>query len=553
MTDPSGPYQNGPHPDWTPRPAESAGVQQPGHPQPGWPAAPPPANPWTGSQQPPPAPGTGLAPVGQARSATRRRVLTATGAAIPVLGAGAYFVSRLGSSGAANPVVGGGGGGGFDPDNNNPSTLPSAAGDPNGISVSAVQSMLTKANQALKNKDQQAYTSLFTGTAATQAATLFKNLMKFEFAVAEYAFIGNSTRQFSTGSTATVGMDIAFTHQLADVDPGRVAEWYRWTLTKDGSGKPIITGLGGSPTVNASAKYVYYPHPWDSPHDIIVIKQGSAVMCAETEADAAVMRKFTNDVAAAVQNNRDEWTAAGGSLKGVSPGALFMFTPAAQLYTWYSGESNMAGYEAGLTTPMISADWLADPDGTVESYSGARIALNIDTPYFTFNQGENSVRTLAKHEDAHALVFPLDSAIQTTIPLWIVEGFADYMATRDYSQPVQNYLENPTIRAYAAGENGRKWSGTFPTDAEVYSPDPTVMGGSYGLSAMVFYYVASTHGMPGVVKLLTADYQAPSPDGVIRGTDNVAAAIQSALGISQDELESGWVQFVKQQLGVSAS
>lgn len=547
MTEPYGHYRQNPHeqPQAQPAPPQApagnyggapAGCSQPAA-QP-YPPAPYP-QPY---QQPGPPPGPAPAP----RSSTRRRLLTTAGALLPVVGAGAYFVSRLGSNTASSTATGGSGG--YNPGDYNPSSLPSAAGDPNAVSVSAVQAMLATANKALAGRDQRGYTSLFTGPAAAQAATLFKNLGKFRFDFAEYQLIGDSTRQFSTGDSSTVGMDIAFTHQLTGVDPGKVAEWYRWTITKDGSGNPIITGLGGSPTVNASAKYVYYPHPWDSPHDLIVHYQGNAILCAETASDAAIMMKYANEAAAAVANNLDDWKSGAGNLHGVSPGALFMHTSAADLYTWYSGKANLAGFEAGLTTPMISADYLADPTGRVMSYSGARIAINLQTSFFQDDQGEDSPYVLYKHEGFHALAFPLLSAVQSTIPLWEVEGAADFFATHGYANPVAGYLRVPDIRAYA--KSG--WDGNFPTDGEVYSQVETVGNGSYGLSAMISYYVYDRFGMPGVCKLLTANYEAASPDGIAQGQDNVASAIQSALGISQNELHSGWRAFMAQKIGVSA-
>lgn len=550
MTEPNQPYPPGP-------PYADPGAQSPypGAPAAGqqqWQAPPPaPPGPWPGPapqpQQYGPAPVGGQAPRTD-RSSTRRRLLTAAGAGIPVLAAGGYVVSRLGSTNTSSNTTGGGSG--YDPGNYNPSTLPSAAGDLNGITTSTVTAMLAKANSALASRDQNAYTALFTGSAATQAARIFKNLGKFQFSFAEYQLIGAQTRQFDTGSTASVDMDIAFVHQVTDVDRDQVAEWYRWTIVKDGSGSPIVSKITGSPSINASAKFTYFPMPWDSSTDVKVIKRGRAVVCAEAPYASAV-ELWADTLAAAVQDNRDEWAAAGGP-GGIAPGALYMLGPGSQLYYWWAGNANAAGHEAGLTTGMVSPKWLADPGSTVLTIAGARISLNLDSQFFTKNRGSLSVRSLARHEDTHNMLFTLLTAEDDTVPLLIVEGYADYKATCDYTSAVQTYFRDDDIRSYAKGinTNGAKWGGGFPSKDEIYNGNATVSSGAYGLSAMLFYYIASLHGPAAAVKLLVANYEAASPDGIAQGKDNLGAAIQSALGISQTQLQAGWSDFLKQQLGV---
>jgi hypothetical protein len=270
-------------------------------PPPQYPAAP--QQPWQYGPQPgfqqaqpmpqPPAPKSGRF--------NRRNALIAAATALPVLGSLGYRVSRLGGSAQA---LGGGGVSGDD----DPSTLPSAADAVNGISVAMVQSMLTQANQAIASGDPSGYVSLFTGAAARQAPATFKNMQKFDFGFAQFQLIDNVTRQFDAGDGASVNMDIAFVHQLKGTDAGKLAEWYRWTITKDGSGKPLVTKVTGSPSVNSFLKYTYYPMPWDSSTDIEVARQGSTVVCAE-QPYASAVQQYLNTIATAVQDNRDEWSS----------------------------------------------------------------------------------------------------------------------------------------------------------------------------------------------------------------------------------------------------
>lgn len=555
MTDPNGPNQTGPHPYTSQEPNQGP------YPNPPAPAAaapqqywqPAPAGSWQQTeqapvyQQPYPAEHPAQPPSGAARTSTRRKVLTAAGAGVPVLGAAAYLASRLGSHPASVTA----GGSGYEPGDYNPSSLPSAAGAVNGISTSMVQSMLSKANKALASKEPDGYVSLFTGTPAKQAPITFANLMKFDFSFAQFQLIDSVTRQFDTGDGASMQIDVAFTHQLSGVDAGQVAEWYRWTVTRDGSGSPVVSKVTGSPSISGSLKYTYYPMPWDSPTDIEVAKQGSTVVCAEAP-HAASVKQFLSTIATAVADNRHEWASGGGSMAGVAPGALIMLGPADQLYYWFSGAANKAGYEAGLTTPVINPAWLPENTDAQYRFTAARIALNLDTEFFTVNAGSNSVRSLAKHEDTHNFMFTLETVAEDTIPLWVVEGLADFMASHDFPNAVQAYFRDDNIRAYAAGYQGNRWDGSIPNNDEVYSSNNLVGSASYGLATMIFYYVHSRWGMAGVVKLASANYRAAAASDGSQGRDDVGGAIQSALGVSQDELTSGWLGFLKAQLGVSA-
>src|SRR6266700_536258 len=402
---------------------------------------------------------------------TRRRILTGALASLPVLGALGYFAARLGHHGAAAVT---GAGGGFNPANEDPSSLPSAAAGPNTITDAEIQALLAKANAALKARDEQAYVALFAaGPTANQARTTFRNL----------------------------GENIALVHQVKGVDVGHVAQWYRWTLTRTGSGTPVITTSTGSPAVFGSDKYVNYPGVHDSEHEIEVERVGPVILVAETAADAAVMRRYASQIAAGYQNDLDLWLHNGGA-SGISPGALYMFTSSDKLDSWFGGAAKRLSNEAGLATPLEAADWLKNPTAGPPTYAGARIALNLQSDFFTTDKGETSVYCLAKHEGTHAMLFPLMTADQQSVPYYDVEGFADWSATREFAHAVQAYFRDPDILAYARGAAAARWDRKLPTNAEVYSPDGNIASASYGLATMVFYYTESAFGLPAAIKLV---------------------------------------------------
>lgn len=503
-------------------------------------------------QQPPAAfvapPGPPSArPPNAPRSGTRRRLIALGLGAVPVIAAGGYLATRLAHNGVASV----GGSDGFNPANENSSTLPSAAANPDAISDAEVQALIAAANKALNARDEDGFAALFApGPTATQARTTFRNLGKLPFTYLAFEDIGSDTRDFSTGTSATQGMNIALVHQIQHADVGQVAQWYRWTLTRNGSGMPVITGVTGAPSIDASDKYLAYPGPWDSANEIEVMTAGQAVLCAETAADAALMRKHASELAAAVEDNVSTWLGNGGTT-GIATGALFMFTSAAKLNLWFGGAANQISNEAGLATPLIDANWLRDPDSSPITYKGARIALNTQSEFFTDNQGEVTVYCLAKHEATHAMLFPIMTAGQESVPYYDVEGFADFFATRGYRNPIAAYFRDSDILTYALGADGPQWGRNLPSNAEVYSVDGTVCSASYGLSAMVFYFTASQFGLPAAIKLVQSNYMAPA-DGSIPGQDDPSAAIEAATGLSTGQFTAGYLGFLHSNLGVAA-
>ena len=489
------------------------------------------------------------------RTSNRRRFLLGVGAALPVVGALGFLASRLGRS--TSNQAGGPGNGGTDPDLYNPSSLPTAAQNPNAITTADVRALIASANTALKSRDEKSFVAAYSsGATAKQASRMFVNIGKFDFDFLEYQLIGDGTREFGSGTGTTLGVDVALVHQVSGVDVAHVAMWYRWELSKQGASAPlVIESVTGSPSLHmGGAKYVYYPAPWDSSYDITVIKQGNAILCAETPADAALMKKHAAEAVAAIQNNQDGW-ASGGGKSGQLAGALMMAAHTRDdFYKWWSGSANQYGNEAGLTIPLITADAMAS-GSPIMAFGGSRITLDVTTSFFTVDRGGDSVISILQHEDAHKLTFPLLSAAQSSVPNWVVEGFADYMATRTIAGGLKAYFRIPDIKSFAAGRTatGVKWDGTLPDDGEVYdNADATVESGSYGLATMAYYYIASIKGLPGVIAFLQANYQAPATnDGTENGPDNLAGAFQSVLGMSQDAFVAGWLGFIKSQIGVS--
>jgi hypothetical protein len=427
------------------------------------------------------------------------------------------------------------GGSGWDP-----SSLPTAGGG-GGIAAD-VQALLDRHNRALKAQDRAAFVANFAAgsRAAAGAGTLFANLNKFPFDSAQYQLIGQAARVFSAGGNgSTTQVDVAFVHQVSGVDVRPVTEWYRWTLVRSNPNAPLtINEVTGSPSINGSNRWVYYPAPWDL-GPLTVIKRHNVILTAVAGKDATVMASVADVAEQAVNDNLTGWQGPAGT----SPGLLVVGTSNRDMfYELYSGRANQHGNEAGLTVQLLAASSV-DAPGSAPVYGGARITLDLTTSYFTDNHGADKPITLLRHEGAHALVAPLLSASPEP-PMWVVEGFAEYMASRFAPATAEVFIAD--LRKYVAGRSDAfvgKWDGkSLPTDDQVYSPVGTVGNANYALSTLAYRFIAAHGGQHAVCAFVAANYQAT-------GRDDVGAAVRKVLGMDLGTFQTRWATFVHSTIG----
>lgn len=454
---------------------------------------------------------------------------------------------RRGSS--RRKLVLGAAGGGAVAAGRNPDTLPTAAGA-GGIAVADIQALIDTKNSALQNRDWGLLISRHSPGTAAAAAVLFDNLSKVPFDYAGYQLLGQGSRTFNSGSGATVAVDVAFVHKITGVDVAPVAEWYRWSLSRPSPGAaPTITAVTGSPSINQSQRYVYYPSAWDSPHPITVIRRPNVIMVAETEHDAAILAATADLAQQGVAENLATWRQGGGP-DGVSPGVFYLGTSNRDaFYSWFSGRANAHGFEAGLAIEVASAASMDHPDGAL-SIGGARVVLDLTSGYFAQASGESRPQTLYQHEAWHALLYPLLTAAFSSQKLWVVEGIAEWAAKRGYPDSVKQDPNMAAARELATGELGTPWDGrSLPTDAQVYAGSGAEMNAGYGLSKLAFDYIAARWGLPGVIKFAVANYRAPSLHGT-NGSVDLGAAVRSSFAVDLDTFQAGYATFVHSTLGV---
>lgn len=428
-------------------------------------------------------------------------------------------------------------------DNYDANSLPTAAGGGAGITAD-VQALLDKHNAALKARDESAFLSAFEpgSGAAANAKVLFANLSQIPFDSAEYRLIGQASRVFSGGgASSTTQVDVAFVHQISGVDVKPVPEWYRWTLVrKGGAGSPLsITQVTGSPAIAGSARWVFYPAPWDL-GPLTVTRHGNVILAGLRGRDGDLIASVAAVAAQAATDNLSGWRGPAG----VSQGLFVMGTSNRDtFYALYSGMANQHGHEAGFTIPLLAASSV-DTVGTDRTFGGARITLDLTTPYFTQNSGANSPLTLLRHEGAHALVAPLLTAIPEP-PLWVIEGFAEYMASRFTAPTAELFI--PALKQYAAGaglDTNGKWDGrSLPTDTHVYDSSLTTSDASYALATLAYRFIEQRGGPGAVCEFVARNYQA-------KGRDDVDAAIHTVLGMDLGSFQSAWAGYVHSTIGI---
>ncbi|WP_431895471.1 hypothetical protein [Nonomuraea sp. bgisy101] len=398
-----------------------------------------------------------------------------------------------------------------------------------------ITALLKAHGAALTSGDAKAFTSIFdqeNTTLVRDQARLFANLRKMPLSQMSYETLfrnGRTEDNFGRGVTFT--QDVAFVHRFTGIDLKPVSEWYRWTIEKASADAPlVVTKVGGAPPSirgGEGSKTVYYPGPWDIWPDVAVVKAGSSIVLARPE-EAALARRIAPALAQATSTDLDFWRRHGPPDAAVPIGFVVALAKGqSQLGNLFRKEK---AHEAGVSIPMPS--WGAGGDIRI---GGSRIVLDTASSFFADTAG---IKEVSQHEIAHSLVASLDSAEFSLFgkPNWIVEGFADYVATRHQRvAQVRRYQEG---RAYLAGRLGRPFDGRLPDN--VFWDDKNLINAHYFMGNLAMRFIAEKYGERKVAEGVAAAYKAKGGDG--------EAALFEALGVRKAEFEREWAAFVRRQL-----
>lgn len=406
------------------------------------------------------------------------------------------------------------------------------------VSPAELDTLVLARTRALADGDETAFLAPL--DAATPGLVdaqrrLFRNLRPIPFDEAAYRV--DTTRPGGADRPGVLIVDVSFDHRITNADTATVGEGYRWTVVRPAPGAaPVITSVTGTPYEGAGYRYARdYPAPWDRAELTVVVRPHVVVLAEHPVADRALALADAAETAAAA----DLGEYAGP--EGTAPG--FVVVPVADrasFYELYGGRADQHGDESGLTYALRTS-----PTGTGGTpapgrpqFGGARIVLDVNSGYFSSGDPERAA-ALLRHEMAHALITPLRTELAgQNQPVWIVEGFADWLAMRDH----RGHLATQLGKARTYVRSGR-FGGALPTDADLYQADPVGNAASYELAHLAFLRVEQLGGAAAVYRLVADVYADPSPTSVDR-------AIRTATGLDRDAFERNWAQYVRTLFGV---
>jgi hypothetical protein len=413
----------------------------------------------------------------------------------------------------------------------NGGSLPTAAGGTQSehlIGQDGVEELLRGRNQALKSGDEGAYLEPFTGEAEKTQKKLFRNLSKIPLEQAEFAVLnqtGSGDNDYGDG--ATVSVDVAFVHQIQDVDVRPVFEWYRWVVKRESKdAEPEITKVGPSPGAYGSETYVYYPAPWDLHDDMHVVRQAHSLTISDKKY-AADTDRFAPYVEKAAKDDIALWETSGPEGTEAPTGFVAVLEPDRDLYNKLYGVSSVE-WETGQSVPMPTFDAGFGGDEKDLEYGGARIKMDSSTSRFTAaTRWQQGVEDISHHEFAHALVQPLEaefSADGEGVRQWVVEGFAEWMALRFDTE-----LASWRIQSNVSGQ---EFDGKLPD----WGTDGTNASMGYTVSYLAFRFIADEGGDAAALRFVTDHYRAP---------DQLDQQLQAAVGMETSKFEAAWAAYVR--------
>ncbi|MFJ8833284.1 hypothetical protein [Micromonospora aurantiaca] len=412
---------------------------------------------------------------------------------------------------------------------------PKAAAGANGVTVTNAEltALLDRHSKALAAKDLDGYLAAFDPARkelVTGQTQLFRNLAKLPLSVARYETVEKQGRVSDAfGQGVTFQLDVSFVHQLDGFDRAPVAEWYRWTIVRAGKDAPIrVTAVTGAPAGgNGDSKTVYYPGPWDKWRDIHVERTPFALIITDA-ARAGLARRHAPAVDKAVTSNLAVWRA------GAPPGPVsdrFVVTLADgkdEMTSLYRIGTEKAT-EAGISLGMVAAE-RKDGKATI---GGTRIVVDTSDSYFTRSGGDNDARMVLRHEIAHSMMTPRTdlTAVDEFSKLdeWVVEGFAEYLAF--HGRPLG--ASERTAQARKLVRDG--WNGSLPGNGDW--DDPGRLSFHYWLGHTAMNHLAEKHGEPKLFRFVEAVYAGTPTD----------RAARDVLGVSLDEFQAGWADYVRAQ------
>jgi hypothetical protein len=181
------------------------------------------------------------------------------------------------------------------------------------------------------------------------------------------------------------------------------------------------------------------------------------------------------------------------------------------------------------TYTQIAAVTMAELD-TPQAGAPVRIVAN---PKLFDELGKQGRRIVLTHETTHVA----STATASPVPLWLAEGFADYVAFT--AVPVQD--ESAAKELFKAVRAG-KVPATLPTP-EAFAASSSDLPQAYESAWLACRLIAEREGQSRLVKFYRTVHTSKSPTGL-------ADAFKSVLGMTEQEFVAEWQQYLERLAGV---
>ena len=379
----------------------------------------------------------------------------------------------------------------------------------------AGEAVLQKMTDAVENDNRTEFLDTIDPKAAefrASARTIFANLSTLPIGTFQLRYVSDDTgaltpdRRSELGGSQAWLAQVEVSWQLAGFDAKPARETLPVTfVTRDGA---TYAASFSERFVAGQRRPIWALGPID-----VAKGDHSLVISLGSEADA---KSYVSVADKAVESVTKVW-GKGWRQK------VIVYLPAkqAQMESVLGAQPN--------TYTQIAAVTMAELD-TPEAGAPVRIVAN---PKLFEELGKQGRRIVLTHETTHVA----STATASPVPLWLAEGFADYVAFT--AVPVQD--ESAAKELFKAIRAG-KVPATLPAP-EAFAASATELPQAYESAWLACRLISEREGQSKLVKFYRAVHASKTTSGL-------ADAFKSVLGMTEAEFVAEWQQYLKRLAGV---
>jgi hypothetical protein len=360
-----------------------------------------------------------------------------------------------------------------------------AVADPEAVRAAAAAAALFRQQQAVTTQDERAFAATFASTprARDLAEEIFANLTRMPLSSYSLRYVG----EVSGGARWTA--DVQARWALAGYDQRPVAVELRATFVRRGEVAKLVDlsapGAGRTPEWLLG--------------QLDVRRVGAALLLSAQPERSDEIASLTRRAVRDVRRVLGRW-----------PGTVVVVLPRTT-----KGLEQLLGASAGSHDSIAAVTSAAD--GTSDATTPVRVLLN---PRVFTALGRTGARVVLAHEATHAAT----GAGTSDLPLWLVEGFADYVALARAPVPVEVAAGQALSRVRREGPPAG-----LPSDGD-FSTAAHRLGVSYESAWLACRLIAQQNGEDALVRFYRRAQRA----------GGVGAAFEAVLGTDERTFVRRW-------------